>query len=76
MLSAHRRVGGLVRLSHLPMVSENDKARKIRKKGEERHHLFKAEGERKCQAIPALWSTISHQNFRCYFCQEGGLSLV
>lgn len=32
VLSAHRRVGGLVRLSHLPMVSENDKARKIRKK--------------------------------------------
>lgn len=32
-LSASRSVGGLARLRHLPKVSENDKARKVRKKG-------------------------------------------
>lgn len=63
MLSAQRRVGGPVRLSHLPMVSENDKKRKVRKKEEERHHLFKAEGEINRQTNQAVWSKIVHQKF-------------
>lgn len=45
------------------MVSENDKAREVRKEEEERHGLFKAEGERGSQPV---WPSIIHQKFRFY----------
>lgn len=68
MLSAQRR-DGLARLSHLPMVSENDKAGKVRKKGKN-DIIYSRLGVN--GAAKQSRSTIIHQSFRFSVRKEGG----
>lgn len=71
MPPAQSSAGGLAGLSHLPMVSEKDKAGKVRKKGKN-DIIYSRLGVN--GAAEQSRSTVTHQSFRLSARKGGGVN--